>query len=116
MSANPPSVAMMTPSQRPVDAQLLEACWYPTSSEGNSLAEHEVNHSAPIETYDSTHGVCNELARIAMNRSAVMQVYDSMFPGSGVLRDPRRGSASREPSRSGWLRRSLDILRGRAPR
>ena len=106
----------MTPSQRSVPAKLLEARWYPASSEEDSRAEHELNHSAPIETYDSTHGVCNELARIAMNRSAVMQVYDSMFPRSGVRAIARRRSSPQEPPRPGWLQRALDALRGRTPR
>ncbi len=117
MSVNPQSAAIMTPSQRPVHAKLLEARWYPISSEGDSRAEPRVNHSAPIESYDSTHGVCNELARIAMNRSAVMRAYDSMAPRSEVLRATvHRRSPLREPPRSGWVQRTLDILRGRTPR
>jgi len=117
MPMDPRSAAIMTRSQPPVHAELLEAGWYSGSSEEDSRTEQEVNHSAPIETYDSTPGVCNELARIAMNRSAVMQVYDSMFPRSGVSRaTTRRSSPPREPALPGWLRRTLDTLRGRRPR
>lgn len=103
MQVNSQSAATMTPLQRSVHAELLEAPWHPISSEGDSRAEPEVNHSAPIEACDSTSGVCNELARIAMNRSAVMQVYESMFP-------------RREPLRPGWVQRTLGVLRGRSPR
>ena len=106
----------MTPSPGPVHAELLEARWYPTAGEDDSRAECEVNHSAPVDTYDSNAGVCNELARIAMNRSAVMQAYDSMFPRPGVVRATARRSARREATRPGWVRRMLDILCGRTRR
>lgn len=112
---NPRSAAIMTPSQRPVQAEVLEARWYPTAGEDDSRAEREVNHSAPVDTYDSRSGVCNGLARIAMNRSAVMQAYDSMFPRPGVVRATARRSL-REPTRPGWVRRTLDILGGRTRR
>jgi hypothetical protein len=117
MPVNPQSTGIMTPPQLPVHAKLLEAGWYPTSREEDSPAEHEVNHSVPLETYDSTDGVCNELARIALNRSAVMQVYDSMFPKSGMFRaTARRRSPRRDLSRPGWVQRALDLLFGPTPR
>lgn len=108
MPTNPPSAAIMAPSQLPIPVQLLEAYRRPITSEGDSRSEHDVNCSAPIETYDSTSGVCNELARIAMNRSAVMQAYDSMFPGAGALRAAaRQGSPRRKSGWPGWVRRLL---------
>ena len=114
MPTSPHSVAIVIPSQRSVQVRPLEAHWYLTSAESGSRAESEANHSAPIDTYDSTPGVCNELARIAMNRSAVMQAYDSMFPRSGVLRAAdRRRSSVRDPSRPGWVQRTLDLMFGR---
>src|SRR5262245_28903117 len=103
MLANLQRATMMTPSEQPIQAALLEAHWHSTSSEDDSRSEHELNRSAPIETYDSTDGVCNGLARIAMNRSAVMQAYDSMFPRP----------ATRGGSRRGWLHRTLDLMFGR---
>ena len=107
----------MTPSSQAANANILEARWASISSERDELTADAVNHSAPIETYDSTRGVCNELARIAMNRSAVVAAYDSMFPRSGV---PRARSRRRVPAhahaRSGWLQRLFGALLGRAPR
>jgi hypothetical protein len=113
---NPPSAAIMTPSQRSVQAELVERRWGAIAGEGDSHAELEVNHSAPVETYESTHGICNELARIAMNRSAVMQAYDSMFPGNGVARAIARRSPRHGQPRPGWVQRMLDRLGGRTRR
>ena len=94
----------MTPSQRSIDADLLETPWHPTSSEGRARAQNPTNHSAPIVSYESTHGICNELARLATNRSAVMQIYDSMFPPPGAFRatvvrrpSPQRPRSGRSP-------------------
>jgi hypothetical protein len=122
MPMNLRSAAIMPPSPRPVHAELLEARWYPISSEDESHSEPETNHSAPVNhsapaaTYESTNGVCNELARIALNRSAVMQAYDSMFPKSGARRDTARRSSSPQAQRSGWLQRALDLMFGPTPR
>jgi hypothetical protein len=116
MSMNPPSAAIMTPSQRSVQAELVERRWFPTAGEDDSRAEREVNHSAPVTTYDSTHGVCNELARIAMNRSAVMQAYDSMFPRAGMAGATARRAPRQGQPRPGWVQRMLDILGGRTAR
>ena len=118
MPVNSLSAPSITPSQRSVHAELLEARWYPISREDDSHIEHhEVNHSAPIEAYDSTSGVCNELARIALNRSAVMQAYDSMFPRTEALRaTARRRSPPREATGRSLVQRALDFLRGRTPR
>jgi hypothetical protein len=108
----------MTPSYPSANAKILEARWQPISREGDTLtagADAE-NHSAPIEAYDSTRGVCNELARFAMNRSAVMAAYDSMFPQSGVPQARSRRSARPEASaRRGWVLRLFGALRGRKP-
>ena len=112
MRMNPPTTAIMTASRSPAPASFPDAPWLP--SEPESYTEAEVNHSAPVEAYDSTSGVCNELARIALNRSAVMEVYDSMFPKSGVARaTSRRRASSRDAPRIGWVQRMLDALRGR---
>jgi hypothetical protein len=122
MPMNLRSAAIMPPAAPPVHAELLEAHWYPISSEDESHSEPEtnysapVNHSAPAATYESTHGVCNQLARIALNRSAVMQAYDSMFPRSEVPRATACGSSSLEAQRSGWLQRALDRMFGPTPR
>jgi hypothetical protein len=122
MPMNLRSAAIMPPPPPPVHAELLEARWYPISSEEESHSETEanysapVNHSAPAASYESTHGVCNELARIALNRSAVMQAYDSMFPRSGALRATAHRSSPPQAQRSGWLQRALDRMFGPTPR
>jgi hypothetical protein len=112
MQSNPQSAAIVPLAQRSVHALHVEALEHPIStpisSKDDSRTEPEADHSAridTIDTYDSTPGVCNDLARIAMNRAAVMRTYDSMFP-----RDLSRRS------RPGWVRRALDILTGRASR
>ena len=116
MRMNPPTTAIMTASRSPAPASFPDAPWLP--SEPESYTEAEVNHSAPVEAFDSTSGVCNELARIALNRSAVMEVYDSMFPKSGVAGVDRATSRRRAPfpttPRIGWVQRMLDAMRGRA--
>ena len=114
MSMNPPNAAVVTASQRSVHASLFEEPLYTTSSEEASPLAQGSNHSVPVETYHSTDGVCNELARFAMNRSAVMQAYDSMFPRSGVIPTARQRAPLHEPSRPGWVQRTLGLLRGRA--
>jgi hypothetical protein len=108
MRVSTPAPAMMTPSHLHANAELLEPRWPASSGEHEVFAEEAVNHSANTASYDSSHGVCNELARIALNRSAVMQAYDSMFPRSGVPR-----AATRRKVEAGWLRRAMDALRGR---
>lgn len=117
MPMNPQSVAIMPSSPGAVHAKLVEERWQPAAREEDSRAAPRVNHSAEIESYTSTDGVCNELARIALNRSAVMQAYDSMIRSTGVARATARRSPPREEARSGWGQRVLDVLlRRRATR
>jgi hypothetical protein len=107
----------MTPSQPSANAEIAEPCWPASSAEHEAFTAAMVNHPAPIETYESTSGVCNELVRISMNRSAVMQVYDSMFPRSGVARaTAHEQSPAREARHPGRVQRALDALLGRSLR
>lgn len=106
----------MTPSQPSANTETVEPCWPASSAEHEAFTADAVNPSAPIRTYDSTHGVCNELARISMNRSAIMQAYDSMFSRSGVSRaTARERSPAQEARGPGWVQRVLDALLGRPP-
>jgi hypothetical protein len=106
----------MTPSYQPANTKNFEAPWDFVRGEDDARLAEGTNHSVPVETYDSTPGVCNELARIAMNRSAVIAAYDSMFPRSRV---PRARSRRKVPSAGsswpGWVQRLFDVLLRRKP-
>jgi hypothetical protein len=108
---DPQAAATMSPSHAPDNAALLEPSWPASSGALGAVVEDEANRSAPIESYDSRDGVCNELARIAFNRSAVMEVYDSMFPKSGLPRSLSRRTV-RDGSQPSWVQRALSALRG----
>ncbi|HWO23368.1 MAG TPA: hypothetical protein VNO30_31725 [Kofleriaceae bacterium] len=111
----------MTPSYHPANAKNLEAPWDILGGEDEPRLAAGSNHSVPVEAYDTTAGICNELARIALNRSAVIAAYDSMFPRStprsGLPRaGVRRTVPSTDSPRPRWVQRLLGFLLRRRPR
>jgi hypothetical protein len=113
MPVTPRSAAFLNSPAGMISAKLLDARWQTASGDEDSRAEEAANHPAPVETYESTDGVCNELARIAFNRSAIVQTYHSMFANPRAPETTPRRARPPEPC-SSWLHRMLDFLRGRA--